>query len=127
VAWPGVWGGAGWCGGVGWYAQNFLNPDFRSGHLQVFFAIVMSAMGVAQSAGLAPDVVTVQTAVNSIFRILDRQSAIDPEAPGKTVGEPQGCVELRDVHLFLPPAPDIKIFQGLTLTHSPRARCGTAL
>lgn len=83
---------------------------------QVFFAIVLSAMGVAQSAGLAPDLVTVQTAVNSIFRILDRQSAIDPDAPGKSLEAPQGIVEFQDVHFSYPLRPDIKIFQGLTFT-----------
>ncbi|GJP35341.1 hypothetical protein CLOM_g19843 [Closterium sp. NIES-68] len=86
---------------------------------QVFFAIVFTATGIAQAAALAPDMPTVQTAVNSIFRILDRQSKIDPEAGGEEPEEVRGEVQLKDVCFAYPARPNIPILSDFNLTVPP--------
>lgn len=47
--------------------------------LKVFFAIIMAAMGVGQTAALAPDVVKSKSGALSIFKIIDRQPEINSE------------------------------------------------
>ncbi|CAI5470840.1 unnamed protein product [Closterium sp. Yama58-4] len=83
---------------------------------QVFFAIVFTATGIAQAAALAPDMPTVQTAVNSIFRILDRQSKIDPEAGGEEPEEVRGEVQFQSVCFAYPARPNIPILSDFNLT-----------
>ncbi|CAI7780581.1 unnamed protein product [Closterium sp. NIES-53] len=83
---------------------------------QVFFAIVFTATGIAQAAALAPDMPTVQAAVNSIFRILDRQSKIDPEAGGEEPEEMLGEVQFQAVCFAYPARPNIPILVDFNLT-----------
>ncbi|CAI5536823.1 unnamed protein product [Closterium sp. Naga37s-1] len=83
---------------------------------QVFFAIVFTATGIAQAAALAPDMPTVQAAVNSIFRILDRQSKIDPEAGGEEPEEVLGEVQFHAVCFAYPARPNIPILTDFNLT-----------
>ncbi|GJP35340.1 hypothetical protein CLOM_g19842 [Closterium sp. NIES-68] len=82
---------------------------------QVFFAIAMSAMSVAKQSALAPDMATVRTAVNSIFRILDRQSKIDPEAGGEEPEEVRGEVQLKDVCFAYPARPSVVVLRDFSL------------
>ncbi|CAI5996599.1 unnamed protein product [Closterium sp. NIES-65] len=82
---------------------------------QVFFAIVFTATGIAQAAALAPDMPTVQAAVNSIFRILDRQSKIDPEAGGEEPEEVLGEVQFHAVCFAYPARPNIPILTDFNL------------
>ncbi|KAJ7520420.1 hypothetical protein O6H91_19G005500 [Diphasiastrum complanatum] len=83
---------------------------------RVFFAITMSAMGVSQSAGLAPDISKVKAAVNSVFRILDRNSKIDPaDSSGATLPAVKGDIEFRHVSFRYPTRPDMQIFRDLCL------------
>ena len=84
---------------------------------QVFFAVVLSATGVAQAAGIAPDMSSVQISVNSIFKILDRPSKIDPNAPGKMEkGAVRGKIEFKNVKFRYPTRQDVLVFQDLCLT-----------
>lgn len=83
---------------------------------QVFFAIVMSAMGVAQTAGLAPNMTDVKTAVNSIFKILDRKTKIDADAPGKTLDVVRGDIELVHLKFRYPTRSDVVVLRDLSLS-----------
>ncbi|KAG6544499.1 hypothetical protein Mapa_014137 [Marchantia paleacea] len=81
---------------------------------RVFFAITLSAVGVTQTAGLAPDFTKVKTAVNSIFKILDRKSEIDPyDQSGQKPDQVRGEIEFQHVSFFYPTRPDVQIFQDL--------------
>ena len=84
---------------------------------QVFFAVVLSATGVAQAAGIAPDMSSVQISVNSIFKILDRSSKIDPNAPGKVEKEGvRGKIEFKNVKFRYPTRLDVLVLRDLCLT-----------
>ncbi|BBN16210.1 autophagy-related protein 9 [Marchantia polymorpha subsp. ruderalis] len=81
---------------------------------RVFFAITLSAVGVTQTAGLAPDFTKVKTAVNSIFKVLDRKSEIDPyEVSGLKPDQVRGEIGFQHVSFFYPTRPDVQIFQDL--------------
>ncbi|CAI5507823.1 unnamed protein product [Closterium sp. Naga37s-1] len=100
-----------WFGGklVEWGYATFTDV------FQVFFAIAMSAMSVAKQSALAPDMATVQTAVNSIFRILDRQSKIDLEAGGEEPEEVLGEVQFQAVCFAYPARPSVVVLQDFNL------------
>ncbi|GJP32661.1 hypothetical protein CLOM_g17268 [Closterium sp. NIES-68] len=102
-----------WCGGQ---LVKIGQADFQS-VFQSFFAVVFTAMGVAQTATLAPDMATAQAAVKSIFKLLDRRSRIDPEAPGEKPEEGvEGEVRLEGVVFAYPSRPHLTILQDFTLT-----------
>ena len=48
--------------------------------LKTFFAVVMSAMGVGQASGLAPDAQKAQLSTRSIFQLLDTVPSIDADS-----------------------------------------------
>ncbi|KAL2611668.1 hypothetical protein R1flu_023360 [Riccia fluitans] len=81
---------------------------------RVFFAITLSALGVTQTAGLAPDFTKVKTAVNSIFKILDRKTQIDPyDLSGQKLTNVRGEIEFQRISFFYPTRADVQIFQDL--------------
>ncbi|GJP32662.1 hypothetical protein CLOM_g17269 [Closterium sp. NIES-68] len=108
-----VYGFSFWCGGQ---LVKIGQADFQS-VFQSFFAVVFTAMGVAQTASLAPDMATAQAAVKSIFKLLDRRSRIDPEAPGERPEEGVGGeVRFEGVVFAYPSRPHLTILQDFTLT-----------
>ncbi|GLJ08654.1 hypothetical protein SUGI_0093070 [Cryptomeria japonica] len=83
---------------------------------KVYFALSMAAMGVSQSAGLAPDLAKVKSSVNSVFKILDRSSKIDAsEVSGTTIDNVKGDIEFQHVSFKYPTRPDVQIFRDLCL------------
>ncbi|KAL2614004.1 hypothetical protein R1flu_025696 [Riccia fluitans] len=85
------------------------------GVFRVFLCIATSAIAVTQSLTLAPDVAKAQTAVVSIFRILDRQSRIDPlDKAGRILGDIKGLIEFKHVYFRYPARPNITVLQDLS-------------
>ncbi|CAI5469745.1 unnamed protein product [Closterium sp. Yama58-4] len=108
-----VYGFSFWCGGQ---LVKIGQADFQS-VFQSFFAVVFTAMGVAQTASLAPDMATAQAAVKSIFKLLDRRSRIDPEGKGERPEEGVGGeVQFQGVVFAYPSRPHLTILQDFTLT-----------
>ncbi|CAL8990956.1 unnamed protein product [Prunus brigantina] len=84
---------------------------------RVFFALVMTAVGVSQSGSLAPNLGKVKSSAASIFAILDRKSKIDSsDESGTTIENVKGEIELRHVSFKYPTRLDVPIFQDLCLT-----------
>ncbi|CAI5535201.1 unnamed protein product, partial [Closterium sp. Naga37s-1] len=108
-----VYGFSFWCGGQ---LVKIGQADFQS-VFQSFFAVVFTAMGVAQTASLAPDMATAQAAVKSIFKLLDRRSRIDPEGKGERPEEGVGGeVQFQEVVFAYPSRPHLTVLQDFTLT-----------
>ncbi|KAI9196906.1 hypothetical protein LWI28_028001 [Acer negundo] len=83
----------------------------------VFLALTMSAVGIAQSSSLAPDVSKTKNSAASVFRILDQISRIDSSKDsGMTLGYVKGQIEFRHVSFKYPTRPDIEILRNLSLT-----------
>ncbi|PRQ39669.1 putative xenobiotic-transporting ATPase [Rosa chinensis] len=86
---------------------------------QVFFALIMTYIGLAQSTSLAPDVSKGKASAASIFAILDRQSEIDSsDNSGMTVEHLKGEIEFHHVSFKYPSRPNVEIFNNLCLTIS---------
>ncbi|GAQ79040.1 ATP binding cassette subfamily B [Klebsormidium nitens] len=83
--------------------------------LQVFFAIVLSAIGISQTASMGPDLQKARNAVASIFAILDRRPQIDSDdTSGMTLPAVKGDIAFRNVHFAYPQRPDVQIFRGMS-------------
>ncbi|KAJ7544472.1 hypothetical protein O6H91_09G080400 [Diphasiastrum complanatum] len=101
-----------------WYGARLVEQHKTTFKMvfRVFFAITLSALGVSQSAGLAPDLTKVKAAVRSVFTILDRNSKIDPTNPeGVTLPAVKGDIEFQHVSFKYPTRPDVQIFRDLCL------------
>jgi ATP-binding cassette subfamily B (MDR/TAP) protein 1 len=86
------------------------------GVMQVFFALVMSAVGVSQVSAVTGDVGAAQPAAVAVFQLLDRRPVIDAAEPGGL--QPEQCVgalALRDVAFAYPTRLDVPVFSALSL------------
>jgi ATP-binding cassette subfamily B (MDR/TAP) protein 1 len=92
--------------------------------MAVFFALIMSAVGVSQVSATTGDVGAARPAAVAVFQLLDRRPAIDASDPGGL--QPTSCagaVELRDVAFAYPSRPGICVFASLSL----RVKAGRTL
>ena len=84
--------------------------------MQVFFALLMSAVGVSQVSALTGDVSIARPAAQALFKLLDRKPAIDSADPGGL--KPESCagqLELVDVAFQYPTRPGVPVFERLSL------------
>ncbi|KAK0607361.1 hypothetical protein LWI29_013844 [Acer saccharum] len=83
----------------------------------VFLALTLSAVGIAQSSSLAPDVSKTKNSAASVFKILDQISRIDSSNDsGMTLENVKGQIEFRHVSFKYPTRPDIDMLRNLSLT-----------
>ncbi|XP_055805857.1 ABC transporter B family member 9-like [Solanum dulcamara] len=84
---------------------------------KVFFALTLSAVGVTQSTGMAPDYNKAKDSIASIFEILDRKPKIDSSSDvGTTLAAVRGDIEFKHVSYRYATRPDVQIFKDLCLT-----------
>jgi ATP-binding cassette subfamily B (MDR/TAP) protein 1 len=83
--------------------------------MKIFFAIIMSAMGLGQTASFAPDAAKASIAASGIFELIDRKSPIDPTIEGGSEPEVRGDIEFRDIKFRYPARPTVPIFDGMNL------------
>ncbi|EGC38102.1 ABC transporter B family protein [Dictyostelium purpureum] len=85
--------------------------------MRVFFAIIMSAMGVGNSMAFAPDMAKAKNAAVAIFDLLDRHSLIDPfNTKGETPAKLEGNIEFKNISFRYPSRPNKVIFEGFNLS-----------
>ncbi|KAJ8762172.1 hypothetical protein K2173_007326 [Erythroxylum novogranatense] len=101
-----------------WYASVLIKrkeSDF--GHsMKAFMILIVTALGIAETLALAPDIVKGSEALGSVFSILRRKTAIDPDDPAsKMVTQVKGDIVFRNVRFNYPARPDITIFENLNL------------
>ncbi|OVA16637.1 ABC transporter [Macleaya cordata] len=83
---------------------------------RVFFALILTAIGVSQSSSMAPDSSKAKTSTASIFAILDQKSKIDSSNDsGLTLDDVKGEIEFQHVSFKYPIRPDVQIFRDLCL------------
>jgi ABC-type multidrug transport system fused ATPase/permease subunit len=84
--------------------------------LQVFFALVLAAIGVSQASALASDATKARDSAISIFSVLDRESKIDSSSgDGMTLENVSGNIDFSNVSFKYPLRPDVQIFSDFTL------------
>jgi ABC-type multidrug transport system fused ATPase/permease subunit len=103
----------------GAYQVSIYELDFQS-MLQVFSAVVFCAVAAGQTTSFAPDMVKARIAASSIFRIIDRVSAIDPsDTSGNVLHEVHGEIEFQNVRYSYVTRPDVQVLNGLNVTARP--------
>ncbi|XP_008221400.1 PREDICTED: ABC transporter B family member 13-like [Prunus mume] len=101
-----------------WYASILIkHKDSNFGDImKSFMVLIITALSIAETLALTPDIVKGSQALGSIFRILKRETAINPNAPkSNVVADVKGDIEFRNVSFWYPARPDITIFDNLNL------------
>lgn len=101
-----------------WYASVLMkdkNSNFGD-LIKCFMILIITALAVAETLALAPDIVKGSQALGSVYDILHRKSAIIADNPTSTrITSIKGDIEFRNVSFKYPARPDITIFDGLNL------------
>ncbi|KAL1822889.1 hypothetical protein ACET3Z_009667 [Daucus carota] len=101
-----------------WYASVLMkdkNSNFGD-LIKCFMILIITALSVAETLALAPDIVKGSQALGSVFEILHRKSAINSNSPDSTLMTSiKGDIEFKNVSFKYPARPDISIFDGLNL------------
>ncbi|CAG8448774.1 2904_t:CDS:10 [Ambispora leptoticha] len=107
----GVWALAFWYGGKLLGDQEYNLKQM----LSVLFAIVFTAQNLGQMSMFAPNTAKAKVAAISIFKLLDRNSSIDPDdVEGKIRPAPvTGECNLSNVRFRYPARRNVKILKGL--------------
>ncbi|KAJ7966889.1 ABC transporter B family protein [Quillaja saponaria] len=101
-----------------WYASVLLKRrDSNFGDImKSFMVLIITALAIAETLALTPDIVKGSQALGSVFSILKRKTAIQADDPNsKAVTDVKGHIEFRNVCFKYPTRPDITIFEDLTL------------
>ncbi|ERN18247.1 ABC transporter B family member 13 isoform X1 [Amborella trichopoda] len=101
-----------------WYASLLMRhgkSDFGD-IMKSFMVLVITALGVAETLALAPDIVKGSQALASVFNILERKTLIEPDDPSsEVVTEVSGDIELKNVGFRYPVRPEVVVFDDLNL------------
>lgn len=124
-----------WISGLGLFSSQFFNTSSTAlaywyggrllidGHIepkhlfQAFLILLFTAYIIAEAGTMTSDLSKGNSAVGSVFAILDRKSEIDPETTwGVDIKKRlRGRVELKSVYFAYPTRPEQMIFKGLCL------------
>ncbi|KAL6212777.1 hypothetical protein ACLB2K_017994 [Fragaria x ananassa] len=84
--------------------------------MKSFMVLIVTALCIAETLALAPDIVKGSQALGPIFRILKRETAIHSNDPTtNVVAHIRGDIEFRNVSFHYPARSDITIFDNLNL------------
>jgi ATP-binding cassette subfamily B (MDR/TAP) protein 1 len=101
-----------------WYGAHLVGTGVStfSKVIKVFVVLVITANSVAETVGLAPEIIRGGEAIGSVFSILDRSTKIESDDPDAEIVETiRGEIELRHVDFSYPSRPDISIFKEFNL------------
>ena len=95
--------------------------------MQVFFALILAAVGISQTSALASDSIKAKESALCVFALLDRKSEIDSESnEGLTLDEVKGTIDFQHVSFKYPSRQDVQIFSDFTL-HIPSGKVSLLL
>ncbi|KAL3514789.1 hypothetical protein ACH5RR_027506 [Cinchona calisaya] len=101
-----------------WYASVLMKQESSNfGEIiKAFMVLIVTAFAVAETLTLAPDIVKGSQALGSVFDIVHRKTAINPNDPtARIASKLTGDVEFRKVNFHYPSRPHITIFSNLNL------------
>ncbi|CAG8491139.1 uncharacterized protein OCT59_020189 [Rhizophagus irregularis] len=106
-----------WYGGQLVAKQEYTQPQM----MKVLFAVIFCVMAAGQTSTFAPDSAKAKNSAISIFKILDRESKIDPtDNEGKDRPTPvTGSGAIHNAHFNYPARPNLRILRGLDLEIEP--------
>ncbi|KAI3518024.1 hypothetical protein L1887_06363 [Cichorium endivia] len=101
-----------------WYASVLIqhkNSNFGD-IIKSFMVLIITALSIAETLALAPDIVKGTQALGSVFEILNRVSAINPDHRDSfAVDNIKGDIEFRNVSFAYPTRREVKVLNGLNL------------
>uniref|UniRef100_A0A7M4F011 ATP-binding cassette sub-family B member 5 n=1 Tax=Crocodylus porosus TaxID=8502 RepID=A0A7M4F011_CROPO len=106
-----------------WYGTTLiLSEDYTIGNvLTVFFAILLGAFGIGQTAPSIEAFATARGAAYAIFKIIDNEPEINSfSEAGYRPDNIRGNLEFHNVYFNYPSRPDVKVLKGLNL----KVNCG---
>lgn len=109
-----------------WYASILIkHKESNFGDImKSFMVLIITALAIAETLALTPDIVKGSQVLGSVFGILQRKTAIPPNDHNlKVVTDLKGEIEFKNVSFSYPMRPDITIFQNLNL----KVRSGRSL
>lgn len=101
-----------------WYASTLIkNYEASFGSvMKTFMVLIVTALGMAETLAVCPDLIKGTDAVSSVFEIVDRKTEIPPDDPnGEVLTHVQGVIQLKHVDFSYPARPDVKIFEDFNL------------
>ncbi|XP_065880631.1 ABC transporter B family member 13-like [Euphorbia lathyris] len=101
-----------------WYASVLITHKHSNfGHImKAFMVLIITALGIAETLALTPDIVKGSHALASVFSILHRKPAIEPNNPvAKLATEIKGDIEFNNVNFSYPTRPNVTVFESLNL------------
>ncbi|MCO5553410.1 hypothetical protein L7F22_006931 [Adiantum nelumboides] len=105
-----------------WYSSTLIQRnqvDFGA-VMKCFMVLIITALGIAETLALAPDIVKGSHALRSVFDILDRKTEINPDdSEGEDVTEIRGAIELKHIDFSYPSRPGIMVFSDFNLKVHP--------
>eukprot|EP00931_Biecheleriopsis_adriatica_P054704 TRINITY_DN32215_c0_g1_i1.p1 TRINITY_DN32215_c0_g1~~TRINITY_DN32215_c0_g1_i1.p1 ORF type:complete len:1281 (+),score=294.96 TRINITY_DN32215_c0_g1_i1:135-3977(+) len=84
---------------------------------QALFCMMFGAMGAGMAAGFLPNAAEGMLAAYDVFKVLDRESKIDPVNPTGSIKDMgDGTIELKGINFFYPHRPENMILKDLNLS-----------
>ncbi|XP_020683761.1 putative multidrug resistance protein isoform X1 [Dendrobium catenatum] len=105
-----------------WYGGLLVRRAIISSKalIQTFVILVSTGRVIADAGSTTTDIAKGADSVASVFSILDRFSAIEPDDPeAYQAGSLTGSIEFRGVEFVYPARPDVPILQGFSLSIKP--------
>ncbi|KAL5557849.1 hypothetical protein UlMin_034060 [Ulmus minor] len=101
-----------------WYASVLIKQNVSNfgDIMKSFMVLVITALAIAETLALTPDIVKGSQALGSVFHILHRKTAIDSNNPNSDmVTNLKGDIEFRNVSFNYPARPETIILDNLNL------------
>ncbi|KAG1354142.1 putative ABC transporter B family member 16 [Cocos nucifera] len=93
--------------GVGYDFSNIMKS---------FMVLIVTALGVAETLALTPDIVKGSQALCSVFSLLEQKTTMNPDDPkSEKVVEVKGDIEFRNVSFAYPTRPHVTVLKDLNL------------
>lgn len=102
-----------------WYGGRLISQGYITAKalFETFMILVSTGRVIADAGSMTTDLAKGSDSIRSVFAVLDRYTRIEPEDPeGYQPEEIRGHVELCDVDFAYPARPDVRIFQGFSIS-----------
>jgi ATP-binding cassette, subfamily B (MDR/TAP), member 1 len=105
-----------------WVGAKFIENGQCTflGLMKAVTGLLFAGLSLGNVSMFMPDIAAANVAATNIFRLLDRESSIDPSAEGgKRIANMHGQVDVRDVEFEYPSRPDVAVLRGLSASVAP--------
>ncbi|KAK9129443.1 hypothetical protein Sjap_009930 [Stephania japonica] len=104
-----------------WYTSTLIRKQYTTfgDSMKSFVVLVVTAMALAETLALTPEIMKGSQALAQVFGILERRTAIEPSNPtAEVVTEIKGDIEFRKVTFKYPSRPEVTVLEDLNLSVS---------